>query len=308
MVAIMGVWSDDSSRLGTMSLYAKEIPFLRKSLAGLVFLQGRLANTWVFHLRCMNNCYPVYIFQVLFLSWSLVLIPIGYFCNCSLLRLGTSGQVYWRIAQSDRFLSYIVNSYGNVLTVANFEVQRNNVEVYFTYLHSAVRITVASRSKARTIFVRSNTGIMGSNPTRGMDVCVRLFRVCVVLCVGSGLSMGWYPIQGYGLRNWKWPKVSKGYTATDRYNAVTSDLLLLPLACLGVVIASVLPTDERLQCWRSSNKHSNPPLNVLPNKLLSLLRWHSFVHNTVLSHYSCCCEWLARANVDTVAAKNLNGS
>jgi hypothetical protein len=30
----------------------------------------------------------------------------------------------------------------------------------------------------------------GLNPTRGMDVCVRLFCVCVVLCVGSGLTTG----------------------------------------------------------------------------------------------------------------------
>jgi hypothetical protein len=30
---------------------------------------------------------------------------------------------------------------------------------------------------------------VGSNPTRGMDVCVRLFCVCVVLCVGSGVAM-----------------------------------------------------------------------------------------------------------------------
>jgi hypothetical protein len=29
-----------------------------------------------------------------------------------------------------------------------------------------------------------------------MDVCVRLFSVCVVLCVGSGLAMGWSPVQG----------------------------------------------------------------------------------------------------------------
>jgi hypothetical protein len=29
---------------------------------------------------------------------------------------------------------------------------------------------------------------MGSNPTQGMDVCVRLFCVCAVLCVGSGLA------------------------------------------------------------------------------------------------------------------------
>jgi hypothetical protein len=44
---------------------------------------------------------------------------------------------------------------------------------------------VAARSKAR-----SNTGIVGSNPNQGMDVCVRLFCVCVVLYVGRGLTMG----------------------------------------------------------------------------------------------------------------------
>jgi hypothetical protein len=62
--------------------------------------------------------------------------------------------------------------------------------------------------QARTVFARSNIGIVGSNPTRGMDVCVRLFCVCVVLCVGSGLATGWSHIQGvlpsvYILRNWK---------------------------------------------------------------------------------------------------------
>jgi hypothetical protein len=38
-------------------------------------------------------------------------------------------------------------------------------------------IAVAARSKAQTVFARSNTEIMGSNPTRGMDVCV--CSVCV---------------------------------------------------------------------------------------------------------------------------------
>jgi hypothetical protein len=51
-------------------------------------------------------------------------------------------------------------------------------------------ITVAARSKAWTVFARSNAGNVGSNPTQGMDVCVRLFCVCVVLCVGSGLATG----------------------------------------------------------------------------------------------------------------------
>jgi hypothetical protein len=49
---------------------------------------------------------------------------------------------------------------------------------------------VSVRSKARTVLVRSNTEIMGSNPTGGMDVCVRLFCVCIVLFVGSSLAMG----------------------------------------------------------------------------------------------------------------------
>jgi hypothetical protein len=31
---------------------------------------------------------------------------------------------------------------------------------------------------------------MGSNPTQGMDVCLLLFYVCVVLCVGSCLATG----------------------------------------------------------------------------------------------------------------------
>jgi hypothetical protein len=57
-------------------------------------------------------------------------------------------------------------------------------------------ITVAARSEAWTVFARSNTGIMGSNPTWGTDVCVHLFCVCVALCVGSGPDMGWSPVQG----------------------------------------------------------------------------------------------------------------
>jgi hypothetical protein len=52
-----------------------------------------------------------------------------------------------------------------------------------------------ARSKAWAVFARSNTGIMGSNPTRGMDVYVCLFCVFVVLCVGSGLATGWSPGQ-----------------------------------------------------------------------------------------------------------------
>jgi hypothetical protein len=68
-------------------------------------------------------------------------------------------------------------------------------------------ITMAARSKAWTVCGCSNAGIVGSNSTRGMDVSVSLFCVCVVLRVGSGLETGWSPVQGdistvLGLRNW----------------------------------------------------------------------------------------------------------
>jgi hypothetical protein len=50
-------------------------------------------------------------------------------------------------------------------------------------------VPVAALSKARTVFDRSNSGIAGSNPTRGMDVCLRVF--CVMFsCVGRGVASG----------------------------------------------------------------------------------------------------------------------
>jgi hypothetical protein len=53
-------------------------------------------------------------------------------------------------------------------------------------------VKVAAQSKAWTIFARSDAGIVGSNPTQGMDVC------CVyafILCLGSGLATDWLLVQ-----------------------------------------------------------------------------------------------------------------
>jgi hypothetical protein len=47
---------------------------------------------------------------------------------------------------------------------------------------------VAEPSKIRTDFTSSNSGIVGSNPTKDMDVCVRFLCVCVVLCIGISLE------------------------------------------------------------------------------------------------------------------------
>jgi hypothetical protein len=56
-------------------------------------------------------------------------------------------------------------------------------------------VTVVARSKAWNVFARLSTGILGSNPARGMDVCV--YSVFVLSCVGSGLATGWSLVQGF---------------------------------------------------------------------------------------------------------------
>jgi hypothetical protein len=73
--------------------------------------------------------------------------------------------------------------------------QRKTTEWNFRN-YGIFRITVAARSKAWIFFARTNSGIVFSNPTHGMNVCVRLFRAYVVLCVGSGLATAWFPVQG----------------------------------------------------------------------------------------------------------------
>jgi hypothetical protein len=59
-------------------------------------------------------------------------------------------------------------------------------------LQQDLPITVAARSKVWTVFARSNTGIVGSNPKQGMDY-LSAFILFVLPCVGSGLATGILP-------------------------------------------------------------------------------------------------------------------
>jgi hypothetical protein len=73
-----------------------------------------------------------------------------------------------------------------------------------------------------------------------MDVCERLFCVCVVLCVDSGLATDWSPTQGvlptlYRLRNRKATKVHKGCRAMNRLWSYVGDY---EIVC-GVVILNL---------------------------------------------------------------------
>jgi hypothetical protein len=52
-------------------------------------------------------------------------------------------------------------------------------------------VTVVEWSRAQTVLARSDAGIVGSNPTRGMDVYVYVYvySMFVLSCVGRGLVM-----------------------------------------------------------------------------------------------------------------------
>jgi hypothetical protein len=59
-----------------------------------------------------------------------------------------------------------------------------------------LRVKMSKRNRFKEVRSKTcrsewpRTGTVGSNPTRGMGVCVHLFCVCVVLCVRNGLAMG----------------------------------------------------------------------------------------------------------------------
>jgi hypothetical protein len=78
--------------------------------------------------------------------------------------------------------------------------------------------TMAARSKPWTVFAHSNTGVVGSSPTRGMGVCVCLFSACALLYAlrrADPPSKESYRLW-IGLRNWKSGHgPTKGCRATD---------------------------------------------------------------------------------------------
>jgi hypothetical protein len=63
--------------------------------------------------------------------------------------------------------------------------------IEFTFLYKLWPITVAARSEAWNVFALSDAGIVSSNPTQGMAVCVYS-----VFVLGSGLAKGWSLVQG----------------------------------------------------------------------------------------------------------------
>jgi hypothetical protein len=78
---------------------------------------------------------------------------------------------------------YFSLNYKNRLDNTLLEQGRN-----FSYLNYNVQVMIAERSKAWTVFVRSEAEAVGLNITQGMDVwcvcvCVSIYSVFVLFCI-----------------------------------------------------------------------------------------------------------------------------
>jgi hypothetical protein len=77
----------------------------------------------------------------------------------------------------------IPKKYGSFHQLCNCTVLKlYPAEWNLNYVTGNLPVSIAARSKASTVFGRSNIGIAGSNPARGMDVCL-CFSVFVLSCV-----------------------------------------------------------------------------------------------------------------------------
>jgi hypothetical protein len=92
---------------------------------------------------------------------------------------------------------------------------------------------VATLSKAWTVFALTNNEIVVSIPIRSMNVCVPLFCVCVVVCVGIRLADPLYK-ESYLLciGPWSW-KCSQGPTMSCRAVIIVkrNNILLHEISC-----------------------------------------------------------------------------
>jgi hypothetical protein len=87
-------------------------------------------------------------------------------------------QFYFRSRGSPCNLDYLILS-------AYKPPQNSTISRNFSFLTNEVPITAAARSKAWTVFARSDAGIVDSNSTQGIDICVCVYSVFVLSCVCS---------------------------------------------------------------------------------------------------------------------------
>jgi hypothetical protein len=114
--------------------------------------------------------------------------------------------LYWNIQQYVTILQWSVCFWSSYISFHGLKLGTFFFVVFSSFQNINMPIAVVARPKAWTVFARSNTDIVDSNPIGVIDVCVCSFCVCVVLLIGIGLATGWSPVQGVlptGYRNRK---------------------------------------------------------------------------------------------------------
>jgi hypothetical protein len=102
------------------------------------------------------------------------------FTKCLQVRFVTSGRMHRAL-----MWPYIIPRTKNVIVLPYLSSlwmwhKFNGLKIYIK--GEVPPLTVAVRSLARNVFGLSNSSIVGSSPTGGMIVCLRLFYLCVILC------------------------------------------------------------------------------------------------------------------------------
>jgi hypothetical protein len=64
------------------------------------------------------------------------------------------------------------------MNILDSQFNAENCIIHFVLNYFILPVPVAARSEARTVLNRSNTGIVVSNPDRGMVVCPRFSILC----------------------------------------------------------------------------------------------------------------------------------
>jgi hypothetical protein len=97
----------------------------------------------------------------------------------------------WRCSSSDHpIVLSVLFLFSNIPLRILFSC---NLKIWFSLKNVRGSFT-ATPTQAWNVFSRLNTEIVGSNPTQGIDVCLRLF--CVLSCVYRGLALAWSTVQG----------------------------------------------------------------------------------------------------------------
>jgi hypothetical protein len=196
-----------------------------------------------FHLQQKSRVYD-YINNYLYQQYTRIFI-----CNRStILKLHS---LSWRC--------WPMNGHFKLLLLRNRMQAYLQVSTLITFNIFQVSTTVAARSKTWTVFVRSNIGIVGSNATQGMDVCVSLLCVYDVLSKAAALrradplSKEFYR-SCIKLRNWKSSQGPKGCTAIEKYREK-----------IGKNISSMISTNNTAYMFNYS-----VALKSLPGSILKL--------------------------------------